>query len=618
MSSCSSNVLDVERAIDNSSDSISQLKTESGRALIDHKKRSSFFLPQALLDNSSYIRCHSDTDCSTSGTTLQNVIVPDNAAGGTPPPPSSNSFTVFSELNPNEIPRDFLKQSYDPSCLLHRDTSTAHSAFFSGEYGGSFQNIAVSPNVSSVMSTENQADLRYLPPMTGHSLTTEYNIYNESLSSQSLPLSEIIWELDSIYSPLTDESKSNGIETSQTTSLKQSQENNILNLEKEDELAVRFEDIPSQNSASMNSVIPSLTTKLAVTNSSPIIYQYTGGKNQKFKFDMFRIEDISSSKNSNGSSGSYTNNSSRKRKLEGSQNKEGSLYNDPEYIQDHSLEYPKFKSKVILPLMTDEREDNILRTSRQKSMSVKDVQQVLWLFKLRNFDLKLKFLVSIIGKKSSQKLPSHEKDNGLIITERSDKHLNMTIKTYAGADDSAETFDGSIISCFKDVKQFQIYFRQPNQPTTYKSKNNLLKNAAKKRKLEKGLIPIKCVKRPLNSFMLYRAMMVKAIILLSFLDSLSEFVFEKTGMTYKTYDPEREKVFLETSSNAITEELKQQLKSQFKVKKFNHHLLIQIVSLMWANEDPKIKDEFYRVASIEKKIHTLCYPEYKYRPNRKT
>lgn len=112
--------------------------------------------------------------------------------------------------------------------------------------------------------------------------------------------------------------------------------------------------------------------------------------------------------------------------------------------------------------------------------------------------------------------------------------------------------------------------------------------------------------------------MVKAIILLSFLDSLSEFVFEKTGMTYKTYDPEREKVFLETSSNAITEELKQQLKSQFKVKKFNHHLLIQIVSLMWANEDPKIKDEFYRVASIEKKIHTLCYPEYKYRPNRKT
>lgn len=616
MSSCSSNIPDIERVIENSSDPIGLLKNDSSGTLIDHKKQSSTFLPQALLDNSSYIRCHSDTDWSTSGNTSQNAVIPENVAGGTPPPPSSNSFTAFPELNSHEIPRDFLKRSTDPSCLLHRDTSTAHSAFCSCENGALFQSIAVNPVVSSITDGGNQADLRYIPPMTGHSLTTEYNIYNESLSSQSLPLSEIVLDLDSIYSPLTEESKSNSIGASQTKILKRSQDNSIFNLQNDDELAIKIEPI-AQNTVSISSVIPSLTTKVAPPKPAPTIYQYAGGKNRKFKFDMFRIEDITSSKGNNNLPGIYADKNTRKRKLETSKNKEKSLHKDPEYIKDYSSEYPKFKSKVILPLMTNEREGKILRMSRQKAMSIKDVQQVLWLFKLRNFDLKLKFLVSIIGRPSKQKLPPHEKDNGLIITERTDKYLSMTIKTYAGADDSAETFDGSIVSCFKDVKQFQIYFRQPNQPTTYKSKNNLLKNATKKRKLEKGLIPIKCVKRPLNSFMLYRALMVKAIILLSFMDSLSDFLFEKTGLNYKTYDPEKEKVFLENSEIAVTEELKQQLKSQFKVKKFNHHLLIQIVSLMWANEDPTIKEEFYRVAGIEKKIHTLCYPEYKYRPNRK-
>lgn len=291
-----------------------------------------------------------------------------------------------------------------------------------------------------------------------------------------------------------------------------------------------------------------------------------------------------------------------------------------EYIHDYSDQHKKYTTKVILPNLSNDRIKSILRNSEKKCMSIPDVQQVLWLFKLRNFEIKLKILSSIVGNQGLEKhhiFPPHQEDKGLIITERQDGRLNMTIKTYAGARDGQETFKDSIMLCFKWLKQFQIYFRQPNEPTTYKSKNNLLTLATKRMKLEKGCIPVKCVKRPLNSFMLYRAMMVKAIIFLSFLDSLSDFIFFHLKMTYDTYDVKKENEFLTKVQKDLTPEIQNELKTSFKIKKFNHHLLIQIVSLLWGSEDPGIKKKFYEVAAIEKEIHAKCYPEYKYRPNRK-
>ncbi|QPG77304.1 hypothetical protein FOA43_004712 [Brettanomyces nanus] len=291
-------------------------------------------------------------------------------------------------------------------------------------------------------------------------------------------------------------------------------------------------------------------------------------------------------------------------------------------IEDYSSKFPKYKARIVLPKLNAERSSEILKIAEGKKMQLSDVKQILALLKLRNFDIKLRLIARIVGNSRLLKdieFVEHEKDTGLIISERPDGDLNLTIKTYAGADDSKQMFEKSIVSCFRNVKEFQIYFRKPNEPTTYKSKNNLLNaRSSKRRKLEDCTIPAKCVKRPLNSFMLYRSMMVKAIILISFMDSISSYIFSKTGMSYTEYDSMRELDFLNKLSKKADDKLLLDLKSHFKIKKFNHHMLIQIVSILWKTEDASVKNEFYEAAKMEKSIHTLCYPEYKYRPNRKT
>lgn len=79
------------------------------------------------------------------------------------------------------------------------------------------------------------------------------------------------------------------------------------------------------------------------------------------------------------------------------------------------------------------------------------------------------------------------------------------------------------------------------------------------------------VKRPLNSFMLYRKSQTK------------------NAMAYAAYNN----------------------------LKLNHQNISQIISFMWRTEDKEVKEQFTVFANKEKEIHKALYPDYKFCPQKK-
>ncbi|KAG7857700.1 hypothetical protein KL939_002956 [Ogataea angusta] len=287
--------------------------------------------------------------------------------------------------------------------------------------------------------------------------------------------------------------------------------------------------------------------------------------------------------------------------------------------------YSQYKSSVKIPLppLSQSRYDKITELAVNKNLDMGQVDNVLKLFKLRNFDLKLKLLSRVLGQRREEHAfyPEHTSDKGLVLTESNDGSLSILAKTYAGHEDSSSIIENSIISCFKTIKEFAIYFRQPNDTG---SKSKKPSAGAKKQRLGKSRLTHESesgstnhIKRPLNSFMLYRTSMVKAIVLLSLIDSLSSFVFKRLQMQYSSYDPQAELEYLKVIDSNLTESLAQELRQECVIHKYNHHLLIQIVAVMWSTELNSVKKTFISLAQSEKKIHAKCYPDYKYHPQRK-
>ncbi|KAH3660274.1 hypothetical protein OGAPHI_006860 [Ogataea philodendri] len=287
----------------------------------------------------------------------------------------------------------------------------------------------------------------------------------------------------------------------------------------------------------------------------------------------------------------------------------------------HSL----FKSSVKIPLppFSKSRYMKITEMAAAKNLDLNQVDEVIKLFKLRNFDIKLKILSRVLGENPEldTSYPTHTDDRGLVLTESSDGGLNILAKTYAGHEDSSLIFDNSIISCFRDVKEFAIYFKQPNDTA---SKARKASNPTKKQRVDNPESTLddsneapQYIKRPLNSFMLYRTTIVKAVVLLSLIDSLSSHVFGKLRMTYSSYDPKAELDYLKALYYNLSEPLIHQLRRECFIHKYNHHLLIQIVAVMWSTEINSVKKTFVSLAQSEKKIHAKCYPNYKYHPQRR-
>ncbi|OWB68049.1 hypothetical protein B5S33_g3794 [[Candida] boidinii] len=344
---------------------------------------------------------------------------------------------------------------------------------------------------------------------------------------------------------------------------------------------------------------------------------------------------------------------------------------------------PHLKSTINIPLseITEERLTQIINLTKLKKCSPREVEKMVSIFRLRNIHIKLRILAHIIGETnlmshSNLHFPDIEHDVGVCLFDGNDGNLYLRAKTYAGFEKGKEQiFDNSIMSYFQNIKSCEPYFRAPNETTiTLKQveKKNKYSKRTKIRDDGKGNTirfninnkekfvanikndttseEVKYIKRPLNSFMLYRSSMVRAAILLNLCNCMTNFLQKEivrcgdivkydfspkmdlsskipNGLNYyprKDYDPISERLLLEKIETKLNysdidqrQEVIECIRLQLQHSKVNHHVLLHIISSMWKTETSFSKGKFQELSNLEKDIHSLCYPNYRYIPNKK-
>ncbi|AET40392.1 uncharacterized protein Ecym_5659 [Eremothecium cymbalariae DBVPG len=159
------------------------------------------------------------------------------------------------------------------------------------------------------------------------------------------------------------------------------------------------------------------------------------------------------------------------------------------------------------------------------------------------------------------------------------------------------------------------------------------------------------MKRPLNSFMLYRSSLMKALSILkvvkivtdlvgvvqkefqsldeyTVLKFLSETVKSRRGLAFEQLP------HMQRLSEIINEQLYRQNDSRIgngahtapstiqervplDPKFSNHTVLAQVITLMWNSESSRCREEFVKFSKVEKSHHHMVYPKYKYCPVKK-
>ncbi len=130
------------------------------------------------------------------------------------------------------------------------------------------------------------------------------------------------------------------------------------------------------------------------------------------------------------------------------------------------------------------------------------------------------------------------------------------------------------------------------------------------------------VKRPLNSFMMYRRVQTEAANAFALAASinepkqLAELIKKEEFKNSADLDlvnnkrlRKRSKVFDQPMINATNNPI---------FEKVNHKIISKIIGLMWETEEPKVKEAFKQLSEKEKNIHTLLYPNYKFAPKKKS
>ncbi|ODV95371.1 hypothetical protein PACTADRAFT_16893 [Pachysolen tannophilus NRRL Y-2460] len=137
------------------------------------------------------------------------------------------------------------------------------------------------------------------------------------------------------------------------------------------------------------------------------------------------------------------------------------------------------------------------------------------------------------------------------------------------------------------------------------------------------------VKRPLNSFMIYRASMMKFIHLLNLIDSVSPIIDEvfssyENKMISSDYGKNKQELAIlhrifdiieDNDENAATPFI-DFINSRLSINKVSHSVLGHVISMLWQTESEEVKQRFAQFSEIEKKIHQKVYPNYKYKPKR--
>ncbi|KAH3899005.1 uncharacterized protein SCDLUD_004426 [Saccharomycodes ludwigii] len=282
-----------------------------------------------------------------------------------------------------------------------------------------------------------------------------------------------------------------------------------------------------------------------------------------------------------------------------------------------------------------------------------NIKSILNLLNQSHLELKLKILAKEFGQQNTAKLK-----NG----EHPDDWLWLNQK-YPRKENQLKQFPRLIISDTKrnSSKYYNIEVRTSSGYNEYNidseleidllnlSNMTLLRESDdRKRKTKYYELIEKKMKRPLNSFMLYRTSVIKALCLLKVVSVVTQLVTllklyippaqddldeEEEELYYlnKIYymvlkrrevgsgtvysnDKESQLISSLIDSQLYEFDADKNVSVPIDPKFSNNSILTQVITLLWNTEDSKVKEQFTHFSQLEKLHHHRVYPKYKYCP----
>ncbi|CDK28814.1 unnamed protein product [Kuraishia capsulata CBS 1993] len=307
-----------------------------------------------------------------------------------------------------------------------------------------------------------------------------------------------------------------------------------------------------------------------------------------------------------------------------------------------------------------------MQMAKTRKLRCFEVEKIIEIFLLRNIAIKLRILShpALLGNGVSYNR-TLVADKGLCCKEIG-SHLYVEGKTHAGHERVNSSSENSIMENFVHITEIAIYFRTPTDTTTdrpknkptagrlgtpkivlqkpYNTRSSIKKSPGSKTVLPKIVsqsttIDHKYIKRPLNSFMLYRAAMSRVYTLLCLVNCLTGFINENLGwksprIDWKqnadsattiengvlSYDLANELEFLREIETLVQKgdpKTLEKIRATLTLPKLNHHMCVHVIAMLWQTESESTKQEFSALAVLEKELHSKCYPNYKYNPRKR-
>lgn len=326
----------------------------------------------------------------------------------------------------------------------------------------------------------------------------------------------------------------------------------------------------------------------------------------------------------------------------------------------------KVKNKsqwLTLSKMTDSRKNKILDVLKKKNIANETAFQVFELFPQKNVSKKLEILAVEFGRYYAK---LHNTLEELKHIESNDiEKLNRFLwldQSQERSESQLKQFPRCIVkdSLNQEDEPFSIQVRTSSGYNDFsedisQDDLNLLKlrhmpllreSDDRKRKTRYYEFIEGKMKRPLNSFMLYRSAVMKSLAILKIVKSVSELMAD-VNCKYPSWDestclnnilltvrnragkvPPGEMLLgpseLNTISALIEDNLYEKTRnpSSYTRKPIepvfsNHTVLAYVITTMWNTETENVRGQFVSFSKKEKEHHQLVYPKYKYTPVKK-
>ncbi|AOA63416.1 Hypothetical protein PP7435_CHR3-1168 [Komagataella phaffii CBS 7435] len=282
----------------------------------------------------------------------------------------------------------------------------------------------------------------------------------------------------------------------------------------------------------------------------------------------------------------------------------------PVCITPKSVNYPsapkthvkKISKWIGISKLTDERVQRIYTLATSRKLKFKDIQKSLSVFTIDNIQAKVDIIGNLL---INRRNGIRDHPHPILVKDKNAEQYEVNVRTSCG-DDKDDSLQILIDACSGNPSNSSL-LHTPSSPETSSSTYCLtssLSTLASSPLSSNLRTKAGHIKRPLNSFMLYRGILLKLGIVLNVVKSIENSIdLNNPSVLRKLHDNDPSLV-------------SQILKLIPTVVKTNHQVLGQAISMLWVTESSQVKEQFGKFSQVEKRLHKLCYPNYKFNPHR--